>query len=366
MGNIASNNNTSTFLSRWPTSGQDLASKQIQISTDKPDGIYFTGEYLTGTVEIPISYIQQHIHSKNNRKLIEFLRQKSLGDDIIIELVGDAIYSAEVDSAADSDGHATHKVNVCRQRCFLTINQDIEKLFVQNGNQIEPSFDQTINTKFSTSDTQDASSTVPAIIKGTFKLQIPHGLPPSLNNNCSPSVIYTLELNLSSSSYRYQIPIIINSKGCLPYSTTHIELNSGTINQHDICLQASLSKRFYRPSEQVLVRINYLNPKQRSIRSITVTLMQFYRIHHDEYRSELDGKEWTFDTSTMSPQQEWFGEARLQLPCSPLQASFSNQTVGTTQQIECELDYRIFIELYEKKGDNIHFTLPSINVTYQT
>ncbi|CAF5133017.1 unnamed protein product, partial [Rotaria sp. Silwood1] len=124
--------------------------------------------------------------------------------------------------------------------------------------------------------------------------------------------------------------------------------------------------RLYRPSEQIPVRINYTNPQQRSIRSITVTLIQFYRIHHDEYRSELDGKEWTFDTSIMLPQQEWSGEARLQLPCAPLQASFSNQTVGTTQRIEYELDYRIFIELYEKKGDSIHLTLPSINVTYQT
>ncbi|CAF3440819.1 unnamed protein product [Rotaria sp. Silwood1] len=339
MGNLTSNTNTSTFLSRWPTSGQDSTSKQIQISTDKSDGIYFTGEYLSGIVEIPISHIQQHIRSKNNRKLIEFLRRKPLGDDIIIELVGNATYSAEVDSAADSDGHATHKVNICRQHCFVTINQDIEKLFIQNDNQAETSFDQTTNTISSPSDTQDTSSILPTTIKGTFKLHIPHGLPPSLNNNRAPSVIYTLELNLSSSSYRYQIPIIINSKGCLP---------------------------FYRPGEQIPVRINYTNPQQRSIRSITVTLIQFYRIHHDEYRSELDGKEWTFDTSIMLPQQEWSGEARLQLPCAPLQASFSNQTVGTTQRIEYELDYRIFIELYEKKGDSIHLTLPSLNVTYQT
>ncbi|CAF5139216.1 unnamed protein product, partial [Rotaria sp. Silwood1] len=251
MGNLTSNTNTSTFLSRWPTSGQDSTSKQIQISTDKSDGIYFTGEYLSGIVEIPISHIQQHIRSKNNRKLIEFLRRKPLGDDIIIELVGNATYSAEVDSAADSDGHATHKVNICRQHCFVTINQDIEKLFIQNDNQAETSFDQTTNTISSPSDTQDTSSILPTTIKGTFKLHIPHGLPPSLNNNRAPSVIYTLELNLSSSSYRYQIPIIINSKGCLPCSTTDIELNGSTTSQHDICLQAYLSKRFYRPGEQI-------------------------------------------------------------------------------------------------------------------
>ncbi|CAF1056255.1 unnamed protein product [Rotaria sordida] len=366
MGNITSSNNTSTFLSRWPTTGQDLTSKHIQISTDKPDGIYFAGEYIRGTVDIPISHIQQHIRSKNNRKLIEFLRQKSLGDAIIIELVGDATYSAEVDSAADSDGHATHKVNVCRHRCFITINPDIEELFIQNGNQIETSFDQTINTTCPSTDTQDIPSILPTTIKGTFQLQIPNGLPPSLNNNRSPSVIYTLELHLSSSSYRYQVPLIINSKGYLPASTADIELNGSITSQHDISLTASLSKRFYRPGEQIPVRINYSNPQQRLIRSIAVTLIQFYRIHNDEYRLALDGKEWIFDTSIMLPQQEWFGEVLLQLPCSPLQASFSNQIVGTTQQIECELDYRIFIELNEKKGDNIHLTLPSINVTNQT
>jgi hypothetical protein len=360
MGNTNTTNNLS---SRWSTTRQDSTSKQIHISTDKSDGFYFTGERLTGTVEIPVSYLQQFANNKTNRKLTEFLREQSLRRHILIELVGDATYSAEVDAAADSDGHATHKVNVCRQACYVTINHyDNERQSMQTNNAIETSFDQTISR---VSDTQALASSLPSIIKGTFQLQIPDDLPASLNNNRPPSVVYTLELNLSSSRYRYQIPIIISSKGYIPHLTTDTELKNMAINPHDIQLQAYLSKRFYRPGEQISVRVNYINPQQRSIRSIIVTLIQFYRIHNDQYRSQLDGKEWTFDVSIISPQREWFGEALLQLPYQPLQASFSNQSVGTTQCIACELDYRILIELNEKKGDDIHLTLPSINVTYQ-
>lgn len=367
MGNTNSNNNGSPSTTRWTGSGQESTSKQIQISTDRPDGFYFTGECVNGTVEIPISFLQQHLHSKNNRKLVEFLRQQALGNDIMIDLVGDATYSAEVDAAADSDGHSTHTVNVCRQRCFVTINQDFDESTIQNDNQqTETSFDQ---SSISTSDTQDSSSsssTLPTFIKGIFQLHIPDGLPPSLINNRPPSVIYMLELNISSSRYRYQIPIFLSFKGCMPHPTTDIEVNGRTNNQHDVCLQAYLSKTFYRPGEQIPIRISYTNPQQRPIRSIAITLIQFYHIHKDEYRLQLDGKEWVFDTVTGSLQQEWVGQTLLQLPGRPLQASFSNYSVGTTREIGCELDYRIFVELNEKKGDDIHLTLPSIQVTYQT
>jgi hypothetical protein len=363
MGNTNSGNNAPTSPSRWSTSVQDTTSKQIHISTDQTDGFYFIGERLTGKVEIPISYLQQYLHNKNAQKSTEISHQQLLSNDIIIELVGDATYSAQVDAAADSNGHATHQVNVCRQPCFVTINKDNEKESIQNNNQLETPSDKTA-TAVQKLDTQTSIIT-PTTIKGTFQLQIPDGLPPSLFNNRPPSVIYNLELNLSSSRYRYQIPVILSSKGCVPHPSTNIELNSSAMNQHNIHLQAYLSKRFYRPGEQIPVRVNYLNPQQRSIRSITVTLIQFYRIHNDQYRLQLDGKEWTFDISTMLPQREWIGETLLQLPYQPLQASFSNQSVGTTQRIECELDYRIFIELNEKKGDDIQLILPSINVTYQ-
>ena len=365
MGNTSIGNNARTSASRYPTSGRDSTSKQIQISVDRSDGFYFTGEILCGRVEIPVSHLHQHFHSKNNRKALEFLRQQLLRNDIAIELVGDATYSAEVDAAADSDGHATHQVNICRQRCFVTINQDTEELSAQNDNQVEMSFNQKPTTFYSSPKTPNIEAALPAAVKGTFQLQIPDGLPPSLLNNRTPTVIYTLELSLPSSSYRYQIPIIINSKGCLPHPTDDIELNGSTMGQHNICLQAYLPRRFYRPSEQIPIRVKYLNPQQRSVRSITITLIQLYRVHNDQYRLELDGKEWIFDASTMLPQREWSGETLLQLPGQPLEASFPNEVVGTTHQIECELDYRIFIELNERKGDDIHLTLPSINVTYQ-
>jgi hypothetical protein len=363
MGNTTNNDPIPSSSSRGSTTGQDSTPKQILITTDKSDGFYFTGESLTGTIEIPISYLQQYLNNKTNRKLTERLRQQSLRNVILLELVGEATYSAEVDAAADSDGHATHQVNVCRQACVVIINQDNERQSMQRNDYNETSFDQTINSTFRASDTQTLTFSLPSTIKGTFQLQIPDDLPASLINNRPPSVEYTLELNLSSSRCRYQIPIILSSKGYVPHLTTDIELNSSAINPHDIHLQAYLSKTFYQPGEKIPVRVNYSNPQQRAIRLIRVTLIQFYRIHNDQYRSQLDGKEWTFD---MSSQREWFGETVLQLPYQPLPASFSNQSVGTRQRIECELDYRISIELNEKKGDDIHLILPSINITYQT
>lgn len=367
MGNTTTSN-FSPSSSRWPTGAQDSSTKQIQIMTDKPDGFYFTGEYLTGTFEIPISYVQQYFNNKNNRNLTEVLRQQSIQNILHVEFVGDATYSAEVDVAADSNGHATHQVNVCRHACYVTISTDHERQSIPTLNSSETSSVDQSTTRIS--DTQILSSSSsspfpPSSIKGTFQLQIPENLPPSLNNNRTPSVLYTLELNLSSSRCRYQIPIILSSKGDYPHSSTDIQLTNRAINQHDIQLSGLVSKRFYSPGEQISIRVNYLNPQQRSIRSIRITLLQFYRIHNDEYCLQLDGKEWTFDMTSMSTQHEWFGDAHLQLPYAPLQASFSNQFVGTTQQIECEVDYRIMIELSEKKGDDFQLTLPSITVTYQ-
>jgi hypothetical protein len=352
MGNTTNSNSappSPSSSSRWTINRQNSTTKQIHISTDHADGFYFTGDRLTGTVKIPTSFVHRHLHNINNQTPAELLHKRSLRSAIIIELVGDATYSSEVDVAADSDGHATHKVNLCRHRCIVTLNQ--------NKPESEPS----------TSSDPNALGIIrpPPELNGIFQLDIPDHLPPSLTNARTPSVVYTLELSLSSSRYRYQIPIILSSRGCIPYPMTDIEINDSAINKYDIRLCAYLSGSFYRPGEQIPVRINYSNPQQRFVRSITIRLVQFYRIHNDQNRLQLDGKEWTFDILTMLPQREWTGEARLQLPNQPLPASYSTNTVGTTQAIECELDYRIIIELSEKKGDEIQLTLPSIQLTYQ-
>lgn len=363
MGNTSGTHNAPPSPSRWPAGGQDATSKQIHIRTDHADGFYFTGELLTGCVEIPLAYFQHYLSSKSNRKAPEAMLQQLLSSDIIIELFGEAIYSAEVDAAADSDGHSQHQVNVCRQRCFVALNQDDDRHSLSNNSQTETSFEQTTSEVRAS---EHRPSCVPTTIKGIFQLLIPDGLPPSLYNSRPPSVSYTLELSLASSRYRYQIPVVLSCRGAVPHPSTDIELSNSAMNQHGIHLQASVPKRFYRPGEQIAVRLNYSNPYQRLIRSITVTLVQFYRIHNDQYRLQVDGKEWTFDPAAAPPQRDWLGETLLQLPCQPLQASFSNQSVGTTQHIECELDYRILIELNEKKGEDIHLLLPSVLVTYES
>lgn len=348
MGNTNNSNSAPTSpTSRWTISRQNSTNKEIHISTNHTDGFYFTGERLTGTVTIPTSFVHHHLHNINHQTPTELLHKRSLRSAIVIELVGDAIYSAEVDVAADSDGHSTHRVNLVRHRCIVTLQQ----------NQSESD---------SSSDPHALDVNHPPLeLNGTFQLTIPDYLPPSLPNNRTPSVVYTLELSLSSSRYRYQIPITLSSRGCIPYPLNDLEIHDSAMNKSELCLHASLLGKFYRPGEQIPVRINYSNPQHRFIRSITVRLIQFYRIHNDQHRLELDGKEWTFDILTMAPQLEWTGEAYLQLPDRPLPASYFTNAVGTTQMIEFELDYRILIELSEKKGDEIHLNLSSIQVTYQ-
>lgn len=351
MGNTTASNSAPPSPSRWNMSRQNSTTKQIHISTNHTDGFYFTGERLTGTVKIPTSVAHRHM---NNQTPAETLHKRSLRSAIIIELVGDATYSAEVDVAADSDGHSTHKVNLCRLRCIVTLNH--------NKPEPEPP---SPSPSSSTLDTNSLTIAPPAEITGTFQLQIPEYLPPSLANGRTPTVVYTLELSLSSSRSRYQIPITISSRGGIPHPMTDIEISGSAVNRNDVRLRAYLSRSFYRPGEQIPIGINYSNPQQRFIRSITIRLFQFYRIHNDQNRLQLDGKEWTFESLTITPQREWKGEALLQLPNQPLQASYSINSVGTTQTIECELDYRIIIELNEKKGDEIYLTLSSIQITYQ-
>jgi hypothetical protein len=354
MGNTHSNTNTTSTLTTYQSNS---SSKQIHISTDHADGFYFTGECLSGTVKIPLSFLHHHHHhhhhhhSPNHRAATELIDQRALCNAMTIELVGDAIYSAEVDTAADSDGHATHRVNLCRQRCFVSSDSSKYDLDTNNNN--------------SSSQTRTTSIDVPIVFDGTFQLIIPDGLPPSLSTTRTPSVTYTLELSLSSSRCRYQIPLILSSRGYCPHPLIDTVINHCGINEHDIRLRAHLARRFYRPGEQISVRVHYFNPQQRSIRSIRATLVQFYRIHNDQHHLQFDGKEWTFDVVSKLIQREWNGEARLQLPDRPLVASFPSSSVGTRQTIQCELDYRILIELNEKKGDDIRLALSSIHVTYQ-
>jgi len=353
MGNTTHSNSAPPSPCRSTINRQNSTPKEIHISTNHADGFYFTGERLTGIVRIPTSFLQSHLDAIKNCTPAKFLNKRSLSSAIIIELVGDATYSAEVDVAADSDGHVTHKVNVCRERCIVTINQN------------KPEAD-IMGHSFPSSDSISSSPIIsPPVFNGTFQIHIPDGLPPSLANNRTPSVVYTLELSLSSSRYRYQIPITLSSRGYIPHPMTDIELSDSFVNKNDIRLHAYISRSFYRPGEQILVRINYSNPQQRFIRSITVRILQFYRIHNDQNRLQMDGKEWTFDVLTMLPSREWTGEAHLQLFNQHLQASYSKHSVGTTQTIECELHYQIIVELNEKKGDDIHLTLPPIQVTYQ-
>lgn len=353
MGNTTNSYSAPASPSRWPLSRQNSTTKQIHITTDNSDGFYFTGERLTGTVRIPTSLVHHHMHNINNQTPAELVHKRSLRSAIIIELVGDATYSAEVDSAADSDGHSTHKVNLCRHRCIVTMNH----------NKSPPSLS---SSSSPSADTNSLEVILPPPeLNGTFQLNIPENLPPSLTNSRAPTVVYTLELSLSSSRYRYQIPITLSPRGLIPHPMLDTEINTSVINKNDLQLYGHLSRSFYRPGESILVRINYSNPQQRFIRSIAVRLMQIYRIHNDHNHSQLDGKEWLFDALTMSPQREWTGEANLQLPSYPLQASYTLNTVGTTQTIQCEVDYRIIVELSMKKGDELCLTLPSIHVTYQ-
>ncbi|UJR15963.1 hypothetical protein I4U23_002883 [Adineta vaga] len=338
--------------SEWTIHRQNSATKEIHISTNHADGFHFTGEVLTGTVKIPRSFLHRHLNSIKNRTPSELVHKRSLRSAIMIELVGDATYSAEVDTAADSDGHVAHNVNLCRERCIVTVNQ----------NRIAP---ETIVHSSSSPDSISTAISPSPIIHGTFQIHIPEDLPPSLINERSPSVVYTLELSISSSRSRYQIPIILSSRGYIPHPMIDIELNDSAVNRNDIRLRAYIAKRFYRPGEQIPVRINYYNPHQRFIRSIAARLLQIYRIHNDHNRLQIDGKEWIFDASTMSPQREWTGEVSLQLIDQQLQASYPTHYVGTTQTIQCELQYSILIELIEKKGDDIHLTLSPIQVTYE-
>jgi hypothetical protein len=342
MGNTANSNSAPPSPSRWGSSRKGSTSKQVHISTDHTDGFYFTGEQLTGTVKIPTAFIHLQLQ---NQTPTESLRKRSLRSVIIIELVGDATYSSEVDVAADSDGHSSHTVNVCRQRCVVTINQP--------------------RSESETEIISSSAPTPPTLINGTFQLNIPDDLPPSITDSHIPSVVYRLELSFSSNRSRYQIPIILSSRGVIPHPMTDIELNASTISKNEIQFSAHLSGSFYRPGEQIPIRINYSNPQQRLIRSITIRLLQFYCIHNNQNHLQLDGKQWTFDNSSTMPQREWSGEAHLQLPNQPLQASYSTISIGTTQNIQCELNYQILIDLSEKKGDDLHLTLSPIQITYQ-
>ncbi|CAF1332934.1 unnamed protein product [Adineta ricciae] len=343
---------SSSPLPRSSIHRQDSATKEIHISTNHVDGFHYTGELLSGTVRIPRSFLHRHLTSIKHRTPAEALHKRSLRSAIMIELVGDATYSAEIDTAADSDGHVVHKVNLCRERCIVTINQ----------NRLAS---ETLVHSSSSPDSISTSINAPAIIHGTFQIQIPDDLPPSLANEHSPSVVYSLELSISSSRSRYQIPLVLSSKGSIPHPMTGIELHNSIVNRNNIHLRASVAKIFYRPGEQIPVRINYSNPQKRSVRSITVRLVQIYHIHNDQNHLQIDGKEWTFDTLTTLPQREWIGEASLQLFDRQLQASYPSHYVGTTQTIECALHYAIVIELTERKGDDVQLTLSPIQITYQ-
>ena len=354
MGNANTNSSSApSSPSRWQARRPNGTSKQIHISTDHADGFYFTGERLTGTVKIPVSFLHPS-DNRNNRAPAELIYKRSLRCAMVVELVGDATYAAQVDVAADSNGHATHKVNLCRHRSIVTIHH--------TKNESE-----SIMTDAS-SDEKTLTTTpphTPIVMNGSFQMVIPEGLPPSLVNSRTPSVVYRLELSLSSSRCRYQIPITLSARGSLPPTIPDTESSHCALIQHDIRLGAHLPTNVYQPGEQIPVRIDYSNPQHRFIRSIVITLMQVYHIHNDQYRSPLDAKEWTFDVSTMMPQREWTGEVLLQLPVQPLSASYSTRGVGTTQSIQCDLDYCIQIELSEKKGEDMHLTLPSLHVTYQ-
>lgn len=346
MGNTTHSASAPPSPSQSTTQRHNSNPKQIHIITNHADGFYFTGERLTGTVQVPISFLQQHL-SRNKRTPTELIYKRSLRSALVVELVGHATYSAQVDSAADSDGHATHTVNLCRERCVVAMNlarHDSDG----NGNESKP-----------------ISPSPPGILSGTFQLIIPEGLPASLPNNRSPSVIYMLELSVSSSRNRYQIPLMLSSRGLPIHPWIDLPLHQSAMNGHELCLDASLPRSFYRPGEQIPLQIRVDNPQQRSIRSIRILLGQFYRIHNDYHQLELDGKGWTFESGNVSSPHEWTGEVMLQLPYQPLAASFSSNAVGTTQMIECELDYRILIELNEKKGEDIQLTISPIYVSYE-
>ena len=346
------NTSHSTSASAPPSPSQSTlhrncsSAKQIHILTNHPDGFYFTGERLMGTVQVPISLLQQHL-SRNKRTPSEMIYKRSLRSALIVELVGDAMYSAQVDSAADSDGHSTHTVNLCRERCVVSMNPLRND---SDENQTE---------------LKSISTNPPGILCGTFQLMIPETLPPSLSNNRCPSVIYMLELSLSSNRQRYQIPLMLSSRGLPIQPWIEMALNQSAMNEHEVRLDAFVPRNLYRPGEQITVQIHFNNPQQRFIRSIRILLGQFYRVHNDQHQVELDSKGWSFESGSLVAVREWSGEVTLQLPSQPLAASFSSDAVGTTQMIQCDLDYRILIVLNEKKGEDIQLTLPSIYVTYQ-
>ncbi|CAF0783751.1 unnamed protein product [Didymodactylos carnosus] len=358
MGNTGWNKSSSSNINDPSVNSQStIINDCVRISTNHPDGFYFTGDTIVGTVEIPSTLI-----NSSNRTIPS--ANKMNKTRLLIELVGNAVYSAEVDTGADSDGHALHDVNVCRRQFTVTLES--------NQQEEETSLDTIVSSiSITDSGTDDKNDSMQQSLTGKFTVSIPDYLPPSLNDKNYPHIAYYLELMLlgnSGSSWRgtdlrYQIPLYISSRGShIPSMIDRNDLFRNNINRHDIQMTVNLTHTYFHPGDAIALNITYINPQRRYIRSINLQLMQYFLVANDIGGKCLEEKEWTFDTDTNTT---WSGNEQLQLPTKHLPASYSKTTVGTTTLIQCELGYHIVVVLKEKGllTEDLRVIVP-VEVTY--
>ncbi|CAF0910277.1 unnamed protein product [Didymodactylos carnosus] len=360
MGNTNSNKILSSSINDITSNLQSTVINDcVRISTDHPDGFYFSGSSIIGTVEIPNTLM-----NTNNRAIscVNKLNRTKL----LIELVGNAVYSAEVDTGADSDGHALHDVNVCRRQYMVVLES--------NQQEEETNLDTTIEncTSIINNGNDNNHDSVQQMITGKFTVDIPDYLPPSLNQQNYPHIVYYLELILLGNSgsnwrgtdLRYQIPLIISSLGPrIPSVIDRNDLFRSNVNRHDIQVSVNLTYSYFHPGDSIPIRVAYKNPQRRHIRSINLQLMQYFLVANDIGEKCLEGKEWIFDTDANT---SWSGNEQLHLPDNYTPASYLKTTVGTTTLIQCEVGYHIVVVLKEKGllSEDIRVIVP-IEVTYQ-
>jgi hypothetical protein len=298
------------------------SSSNIVINLDRPNPFYFSGEILSGTVQLYVT------------------DDKLQADEIDLNLIGEIGYTT------------THTVTDAHGRRSTT-TQHHNVPFLKT------------KTVFARPETGDNALTyTQGQYSWRFQIQLMDYLPPTLNQPQSyPYVRYYLQFVIDKAWYKpntreNRYITIFPRVNLLQQPQNLMATMFGSRDRKDITLKGTLNKLGFVPGEMIMATIEIENPRQVLIKQIDASMIKTYQIGpnscvHTVFRitiPELMNQKDERITQTTS----------LMIPAIPLAPSYQFQG-GTGQAVFVQVNYVLKFEVkVEGMFTNFEATVPMI------
>ena len=231
---------------------ESLPKTELQINLDRPDKFYFTGDILSGTIDLDVSLGKLGV------------------TELFLILTGGIGYSVG-DTAVRYNNQGSHFIG---QTKLLFYSTKVIIAQPQSG--------------------QNEIPLAPGQYSWRFEILLPVHLPPTINlPTSSPHIYYNLQVTVSTPWFEISIDKknlsfqVCPRVNILQNPQCSVPIVFGNRNRKGVVFRGTLDKGAYVPGESIILTVEIENPQKALIQSIKLFMMQFYQIAQNRHENTL-------------------------------------------------------------------------------